>query len=505
MNELVSEYRPLPPQWAFSQSKAKIRGYGGAMGGGKSRAGCEEVFDACLDHPGLKAVVARDAHTAIVETTKKTMLDQVIPNELISHRKASMGEDFIELFNGSVIHFIGLDDPMRWYSSELGYLFFDEAHEISEEKVIRLITRLRQPGNMPCRAIVTFNPANPGHWLQRWFLIGGEQTEFGFRKDEFTLPDANAPIGSCEFFFAKATDNTFLPEGYVEQTLSGLPSHLRRRYLDGIWEFITGNNFFDVEALTHYQQLASDTKPMFVARAAGDVTEDFNFRRRGLGKPKEPCRFKPGSGQWVVWRKPVRSDGQKPAHRYVMAIDVSSGGGYDYSGIQIISIENFEQVAEFQGKITPTELAIEAYRAGRIFNDALAVPEVTGGWGFTIEQELKRLHYPSLYTRKILDRLSKKWTDRTGWDTTVKTRMHMLDTLERVLRERELGVYSLRAITELATFVYGKNNKPEAQEGMNDDLVVALAIAVTVALELPRQIRKVRHEPYTPRFAATGY
>src|SRR5574338_73733 len=147
---------------SVSREDSRLRGRF-TMGGGKSRAGCEEVFDACLDFPGLKAVVARDAHTSIVETTKKTMLEQVIPDELIRHRKASGGEDFVELYNGSRIHFIGLEDPYRWYSSELGLLFFDEAHEISEEKVLRLITRLRQP-NMPHRAIVTFNPANPGHW-----------------------------------------------------------------------------------------------------------------------------------------------------------------------------------------------------------------------------------------------------------------------------------------------------------------------------------------------------
>ncbi len=497
--ELVSRYEPLPPQWAFHRSGAKIRGYGGAMGGGKSRAGCEEVFDACLDFPGLKAVVARDSHTSIVETTKKTMLEQVIPSPLIARKKESMGEDFVQLWNGSVIHFIGLDDPYRWYSSELGFLFFDEAHEIAEEKVLRLITRLRQPG-MPHRAIITFNPANPGHWLQRWFILGGQRTEFGFYKPELVMDGASASIGDAEFVFAKATDNVHLPPGYVEQTLSGLPERLRRRYLEGIWEFITGNNFFDVDSLTYYQRVAAEEKPVFLsAVTVGDPEKDFLARRRGL-PVDDPVRFRKGPGAWTVWRKPV------PGHRYVMAVDVASGGGYDYSGVQIVSVEGFEQVAEFQGKLPPTELAVEAYRAGRVFNDALAVPEITGGWGFTIEQELKRLHYPRLYTRKVMDRLSRKWTDRTGWDTTAKTRMHMLDTLDRVLREKEFGLYSMRALNELGTFVYSdRNNKPEAQEGTNDDLVISLAIAVTVCLEQPRELRKHRPKPYVPVFEATGY
>ena len=51
---IVSIWDPLPVQRAFRESKAKIRGYGGAMGGGKSRTGCEEVFDIALDHPGRR-------------------------------------------------------------------------------------------------------------------------------------------------------------------------------------------------------------------------------------------------------------------------------------------------------------------------------------------------------------------------------------------------------------------------------------------------------------------
>jgi hypothetical protein len=60
-------------------------------------------------------------------------------------------------------------------------------------------------------------------------------------------------------------------------------------------------------------------------------------------------------------------------------------------------------------------------------------------------------------------------------------------------------------VNELATFVYGNNNKPQAQEGCNDDMVVALAIAVTVAVDRPRQTRKPVEKPHQPAFAATGY
>lgn len=507
MRELLSVFDPLPPQRAFLKSPARIRAYGGAMGGGKSRTGCEAIFDASLDYPGLVSLVARSAHTSIIGTTKKTMLQQVIPADVIARKKESGGEDWVELFNGSVIHFIGLDDPLRWYSSEIGYLFFDEAQEIKEETVIRLNTRLRQAG-MPNRMVLTFNPSNPNHWLKKWFIDGATQTDFGFRRDELWLPDALASAGTCEFFFAKATDNHHLPEGYVESTLGGMPERLRRRYLEGLWENIEGNAFFDGDSLAYYQRLARETKPVLTGRLEGDPAEDFRARQRG-GKPQNPCTVRSGDGPLVVYQSPVRDKrgdhGLEPGHRYVMAIDSSSGGSYDYSAIQVVDVKTFEQVAEWQGKMTPAQVGLEAYRLGRIYNNAVAVPELTGGWGFAVQQELQRLRYPSIYTRKVLDRLTKKWTDKLGWDTTTKSRQYMLDTLERVLREQEFGLYGLRSVLELGSFVFDKNNKPQAQDGENDDLVMALAIAVTVALELPKEIRRPVEKPHVPRFGATGY
>lgn len=532
MTELLSVFDPLPPQAAFLKSKVFIRGYGGAMGGGKSRTGCEDVFDAALDNPGITCLVARQAHTSIVETTKKTMLRQVIPHQVITHSRASGGEDYVELWNGSRIHFVGLDDPLRWYSSEIGYVFFDEAQELNEDTVLRIITRLRQRCNdcernptydenkrivpcphMPNKAILTFNPGNPGHWLQRWFINGGQRTETGFYKPELWMDGATSPLGSCEFFFAKATDNPHLPPGYVEQTLGGMKEWMRRRYLDGHWEFISGTCFFDVDSLRYYQDLAKDIVPITNGVTAGSIPMDV-AHRTGRG-PKagadERLRIVSGDGPLTIFKRPVRekfneeTGKTEPAHRYVLSIDASSGRGSDYSAIQIIDVDEFEQVAEWQGKLETGLVAEEAYRLGRIYNDAVIVPEITGGWGLAIDQVLKRYKYPRLYTRRVIDRLSQKHTDRTGWDTTTRTRMVILESLETAIREREFGLYSIRCINELGTFVYSDREKPEAQPGCNDDLVMSLAIGVKVASDLPRKIVRAKQERYEPQFSVTGY
>lgn len=488
------------------------------MGGGKSRAVCEKALDWALEYPGVPIVIGRQKHTAIVETTKKTMIDQVLDHRLIKRSKASMGEDFVELINGSTIHFIGMDDPVRWFSAEIGVLIVDQAEECDEDTVVKLITRLRHPMSpmgmfngepIAGKVVLSFNPENPGHWLQRWAFIGGERTKYGFRKSALMATGATKPLGDAEFFFASARHNPHLPAGYIEQTLEGLPEHLKRRYLDGVWEFISGKCYFDTDALGYFQQVAEMEKPVMSGYTAGDPVKDAKARL-AKSRSDDPVRVIPGHGGLTVWRQPVREhrdeDGKLVrAHRYVCAVDVSSGGSTDYSGIQVFDVDAFEQVAEWQGKLDPDLVAVEAYRLGRIYNNALVVPEVTGGWGFSVEQELKRLKYPNLYTRKILDRLSKKWTDRTGWDTTAKTRAHMLDTLERVIREREVGVFSLRLVSELGTFVRDDRGRPAAQPGCNDDLVMSFAIAVAVASELPRSVKPLRQE-YRPRVSSvTGY
>lgn len=521
MDEILSVFNPLPPQRAFLLSEAKIRGYGGAMGGGKSRTGCETCFDAALDYPGIKILVARQAHTSIIETTRKTMINDVVDPRLIVKSRASGGEDYIQLWNGSTIHFIGLEDPIRWYSSEIGYVFFDECQEIEEDTCLRIITRLRQKiptGKTPCRAILTFNPSNPGHWLQSWFMrptdddkVPPVRTPHGFYKKELWMRGATKPIGSAEFFFAKATDNIYLPEGYVDETLGGMPEWMRRRYLDGVWEFISGNAYFDIESLRKYQEEALTISPAFVGTTAGDIEVDM-LHRIGKGpKPStNPVRLtKQDGGSLLIWKKPVgqtEKDGKViPPHRYVLSIDASSGRGRDWSALQVIDVDTFEQAAEMQLKLDTGLVAEQAYRLGRCYNNALIVPELTGGWGLAIDQVLKSLRYPRLYTRRTLERLNQKFTDRTGWDTTVKTRTLILEALETAIREREFGLYSLRALNELGTFVWNDMEKAEAQPGCNDDLVLALAIGVYVASNMPRQLTRVKEKHYEPQFALTGY
>lgn len=529
---LACSYQPLPPQWAFRLSTAKIRGYGGAMAGGKTRAMCEEAFDLALEHPGILLPLFRQKHTAITNTTRKTFFEQVLPAELRDHCrvKNSGGEDYCRLWNGSEIHFVGLDDPIKWHSAEIGAVGFDEAHEIAEQDVLTLITRLRQRcrdclkarrkecPHMPRRAMLAFNPAQPGHWLQHWFILGASPTEHGFLKEALYASEAEEPLGDCEFIFARAADNPFLPPGYIEQTLSGLPVQLRRRYLEGRWEHIGDSCFFDVEALAAYEEEALAVEPILVGRTEGET----------LGKGAQRIRLaRQQNGPLVVFSAPVRErddpddpEGRPlPAHRYVVAVDAASGTAQDWSACQVVSVDDCAQVAELQVKLDPDQLAVEAFRLAAVYNGALIVPEVTGGWGFAVAKHVQGLQRawrgnpqakPRLYTRPVIDRISQRWTDRLGFDTNLKTRAHVLATLEQAIRERSVAIPGRRTLAELAAFVYeprpsGEYGKPQARASAHDDLTMALAIGVTVALSQPKALRTVVTRPRRPALAATGY
>jgi hypothetical protein len=186
---------------------------------------------------------------------------------------------------------------------------------------------------MPCRATFGFNPSNPGHWLQNWFYIGGEQTKHGFYKEKLYATGADSPIGDAEFIFAKATDNIYLPEGYVDQTLAGLPTALKRRYLEGMWEYTDGTCFFDLDSLDYYSKLAADNPAKLNGRlkATSRRTSISVFAR---SSHRMQSRSSHGQGPLTVWKSPVR--GEKP-HRYVIGLDSSSGRGEDWTAMQVLT------------------------------------------------------------------------------------------------------------------------------------------------------------------------
>ena len=70
-----------------------------------------------------------------------------------------------------------------------------------------------------------------------------------------------------------------------------------------------------------------------------------------------------------------------------MVADVARGDGKDYSGFHIIKLETMEQVAEYQGKLSPDIYADMLLQTGKEYNNALLVVE-NNNIGFNVLEKL---------------------------------------------------------------------------------------------------------------------
>ena len=198
---------------------------------------------------------------------------------------------------------------------------------------------------------------------------------------------------------------------------------------------------------------------------------------------KEPIEtHRRGQGNVWIWNRPT------PGNTYIMASDVARGDGDDYSTFQIYEATKMEQVAEYKGKIPPSEFGNLLYTYGSMFNDALLVIE-RDSYGWTAMQRVIDRNYPNLlYTSNDLklveiDRDKAFGKDKKmnpGLDTNRNTRGLIISTLQRFMRKKWIHCKSSRFTDELQTFIWknkGTRQKPEHMDGYNDDLVFAAAFA----------------------------
>ena len=189
------------------------------------------------------------------------------------------------------------------------------------------------------------------------------------------------------------------------------------------------------------------------------------------------------SNMWV-WEQPNYNKD------YIVCADVGRGDSADYSAFHVIELESLTQVAEYKGRINTKDFGNMLVSISTEYNDALLIVENNNiGWA-TIQQIIDR-DYPNLfYTSKDLQYVdvqhqvtNKHYSEEkkmvAGFSTTSKTRPLIISKLEEFFREESVVVRSNRLIDELLTFVY-INNKAQAMQGYNDDLVMSFAIGLWV-------------------------
>ena len=199
---------------------------------------------------------------------------------------------------------------------------------------------------------------------------------------------------------------------------------------------------------------------------------------------KDPVEKRGIDTNMWVWEQPNYNKD------YIVCADVGRGDSADYSAFHVIELESLTQVAEYKGRINTKDFGNMLVSVATEYNDALLIVENNNiGWA-TIQQIIDR-DYPNLfYTSKDLQYVdvqhqvtNKHYSEEkkmvAGFSTTSKTRPLIISKLEEFFREESVMVRSNRLIDELLTFVY-INNRAEAMQGYNDDLVMSFAIGLWV-------------------------
>lgn len=225
---------------------------------------------------------------------------------------------------------------------------------------------------------------------------------------------------------------------------------------------LTNRVFFDPDTLTWYRDHVS--QPL----------------RRGEFKPRGPrsAAFTEGDGGWKILQEP-----QAERH-YALAADVATGRGADYSTAIVLDLAEMQVCAQYRAKIDADLFATQLHYMGRRYNTAWLAVETGGGYGEAVIIPLRdgragRPPYPNLYRHVLSSRPDQPTVKPYGFPTNLKTRPLILNQLEKALRDKHLPYVTDELLYEMESFVlYDSGTSPRAQEGSNDDLVLALAIAL---------------------------
>lgn len=254
MKEYRVSYDPTPKQKCFHASKADEVLFGGAAGGGKSKAIVMDAFFRCLLYPKTHAYVFRRTYGELEDTIIREARDSY-PD---GFGKYNAARHEIELPNRSVIHFrhcAHSDDRFLYKGAEIQWLYFDELTSFEEEIYDFLKTRLRAKKTLGVRPCVrsSSNPGDIGHaWVKKRFVDAAPPMEM-FTREIQSRESKRIKRYRMQYIPSLVTDNPYIGEDYLFQ-LESKPAALRNALLYGDWNAFEGQVFIEwADRPEHYQ------------------------------------------------------------------------------------------------------------------------------------------------------------------------------------------------------------------------------------------------------------
>jgi hypothetical protein len=162
--------------------------------------------------------------------------------------------------------------------------------------------------------------------------------------------------------------------------------------------------------------------------------------------------------------------------------------------------------------MNPEDFAERLIALGLYYNRALLCPERNGP-GLVTVTYLANKHYPALCKQKkavVSDAGVWTETEEYGFHTNVKTKPLIIDKLQESLRTLLLVLHDAKTLEELDTYVVQRVNAEGhtvmgADDGKRDDCVIALAISLYYAHQLPSAMPQLGSGRQFMSRSRTGY
>jgi phage terminase large subunit len=170
--------------------------YGGA-GSGKSHFIAQKIVAKSLVY-NRKALIMRKVGSTLKDSVWQLVLDTLSSLGLLQYCNVNKSIFTIELPNGSILLFKGMDDSEKIKSiTGITDIWAEEATEFTEEDIEQLNLRLRaKTDNL--QMFFSFNPVSKANWVyRRWFAKG-------------TVITDDTVVHQSTY-----KDNRFLPEDYI--------------------------------------------------------------------------------------------------------------------------------------------------------------------------------------------------------------------------------------------------------------------------------------------------
>lgn len=156
----------------------------------------------------------------------------------------------------------------------------------------------------------------------------------------------------------------------------------------------------------------------------------------------------------------------------VIGADVAEGVGGNQCAACALDRRTNNTIMGYVGDTDPDEFAKDLRLIGLYLNKALIAPE-NNSLGYATCSVLEKI-YPKVFKQEVKTKDAKP---KVGWTTDKRTRPQMVSHLIEEIREDSTELRDPILVDQCLSFVRKPNGKVEAQDGKQDDYVIARMIA----------------------------